>query len=148
MPGGNEWEETMSTTGECLCGGVRFQVASVLAIGMCHCSRCRKAYGAPFAIEAVVPTKDFRLISGADLITFDPSGDAHRAFCKTCGSRAPFQAMDGEVTLVPAGLFDDDPKVKPTFHMFVGSKAPWWDITDDLPQHEEWLPGFGPAGEK
>jgi hypothetical protein len=28
--------------------------------------------------------------------------------------------------------------------MFAGSKAPWWEITDDLPQFEEWVPGCGP----
>jgi hypothetical protein len=28
--------------------------------------------------------------------------------------------------------------------MFVGSKAPWWSITDDAPQFEECVPGFGP----
>ncbi|MEE8165137.1 MAG: GFA family protein, partial [Myxococcota bacterium] len=42
------------------------------------------------------------------------------------------------------GLFDDDPGVKPALHMFVGSKAPWWEIGDDLPQFEEWVPGYGP----
>ena len=28
-------------------------------------------------------------------------------------------------------------------HMFVGSKADWYTITDDLPQHEEYPPEFG-----
>ncbi len=42
------------------------------------------------------------------------------------------------------GLLDDDPQVRPALHIFVGSKAPWWSITDDAPQFEEWVPGFGP----
>ena len=25
----------------------------------------------------------------------------------------------------------------PTAHMFVGSKAPWYEIHDDLPQYDE-----------
>jgi hypothetical protein len=29
--------------------------------------------------------------------------------------------------------------------MFVGSKAPWWEITDHLPQFEKWVPGFDPT---
>ena len=138
----------MAITGECLCGGIQFEVESVPMIGLCHCSRCRKAYGGPFAIEAVIPSSDFRLTSGADLVRTDQSsGDAHRAFCRVCGSRAPFSALDGKVQLVPAGLFIDDPGVKPSFHLFVGSKAPWWDITDDLPQYEEWIPGYGSSDE-
>ena len=28
--------------------------------------------------------------------------------------------------------------------MFVGSKAAWWEITDDLPQFEKWVPGDAP----
>jgi hypothetical protein len=31
-----------------------------------------------------------------------------------------------------------NPQVKATRHIFVGSKAPWFDITDDLPQHQEY----------
>ena len=29
----------------------------------------------------------------------------------------------------------DDPSIRPTAHIFVGSKAPWFVITDDLPQY-------------
>jgi hypothetical protein len=32
------------------------------------------------------------------------------------------------------GTLDDDPAVKPQFHVYVGSKAPWYDIIDSLPQ--------------
>ena len=30
----------------------------------------------------------------------------------------------------------DAPTLFPTAHIHVGSKAPWFSITDDLPQHE------------
>jgi len=40
----------------------------------------------------------------------------------------------------PLGTLDTDPGVKATRHVFVGSKAPWHDITDDLPQYEELPP--------
>jgi hypothetical protein len=55
------------------------------------------------------------------------------------------QSGDGKLYFIPPGLLDDDPGVKPALHMFVGSKAPWWEITDDLPQFEEWVPGYGPG---
>jgi hypothetical protein len=45
---------------------------------------------------------------------------------------------------VPAGLLDDDPGVRPRLHVFVGSKAPWWEINDDLPQYAKWVPGYEP----
>jgi hypothetical protein len=30
--------------------------------------------------------------------------------------------------------------VKPAMHVFVGSKAPWFEITDALPRHQEFPP--------
>jgi hypothetical protein len=39
------------------------------------------------------------------------------------------------------GAFDDDPGIRPQFHTYVDSRAPWDTITDDLPQHgEAWNP--------
>jgi hypothetical protein len=40
---------------------------------------------------------------------------------------------------LPLGTLDDDPGVRPSAHVWVSSKAPWWEITDDLPQHAEGL---------
>jgi len=38
------------------------------------------------------------------------------------------------------GSLDDDPGVRPLCHIFVDSKAPWYEITDNLPQHRK-FPG-------
>jgi hypothetical protein len=40
-----------------------------------------------------------------------------------------------DVVDVVLGVLDDDPGVRPACHIFVGSKAPWYEITDNLPQH-------------
>ena len=32
----------------------------------------------------------------------------------------------------------DPPSIRPDHHIFVGSKAPWYEITDDLPQFQEY----------
>jgi hypothetical protein len=131
--------------GKCLCGGVRFELKQVRLIVLCHCSMCRKANGAPFESGAAIPAADFELTAGEDLVQlYESSPGNHRAFCRVCGSRTPNRSPDGESYFVPAGLLDDDPGVKPALHMFVGSKAPWWDITDDLPQFEGWVPGYAP----
>lgn len=42
-----------------------------------------------------------------------------------------------EVYGFPLGTLDSDPGVRPQKHVFVDSKAPWYEITDDLPQHRE-----------
>lgn len=135
--------------GSCLCKGVQFEATEVRLIVLCHCSMCRKANGAAFESGAAVPSADFKLTKGEDLIqTYESSPRNRRAFCRVCGSRAPSSSADGKLYHVPAGLLDDDPGVKPALHMFVGSKAPWWEITDDLPQFEKWVPGYGPDDSK
>ena len=35
------------------------------------------------------------------------------------------------------GRWSIAPTIRPTRHIYVGSKAPWFEITDDLPQHDE-----------
>jgi hypothetical protein len=34
------------------------------------------------------------------------------------------------------GTLLDDPSIRPSAHIFVGSRAPWFSITDDLPQYQ------------
>ena len=38
------------------------------------------------------------------------------------------------------GSLDGDPGIRPAYHIFAGSKAPWHEITDSLPQHQEYPP--------
>jgi hypothetical protein len=44
---------------------------------------------------------------------------------------------EGQYVHVAMGTLIDAPSIRPTAHIFVGSKAPWYTITDDLPQHDE-----------
>jgi hypothetical protein len=39
---------------------------------------------------------------------------------------------------VAMGSLIDPPSIRPDHHIFVGSKAPWYEITDDLPQFQEY----------
>jgi len=55
-----------------------------------------------------------------------------------CGSLLYWTARDGTYVRVRYGSLVDEPALKPTAHMFVGSKAPWHEILDDLPQHDEY----------
>jgi len=43
------------------------------------------------------------------------------------------------------GVLDDDPGVRPVMHIFTGSKAPWYEIEDGLPQHGAWHWSEAPA---
>ncbi len=126
--------------GSCLCGGVAFVVeGEPLRAYHCHCSRCRKARAAAFASNLFTRFDDTRIVQGEDLLASYKVPDARyftSAFCRRCGSKGPRFDRERGLAVVPMGAMDDDPGIRPGRHIFVGSKAPWWDITDDLPRDE------------
>ena len=63
-----------------------------------------------------------------------------QVFCRTCGSPIPRVDTSRDLAIVPAASLDDDPGTRPQAHIFVGSKAPWDVITDDVPQYDEYPP--------
>ena len=131
--------------GSCLCGAVRFEIDKVLSLTHCHCVNCRKLTGAAFASYAHVAADKFRFTSGEDmLVQYEFSPGSFRNRCKVCGCLAPGKASYLKTVSVPAGLLDDDPGVRPLLHVFTSSRAPWWTIADELPQHEKWVPGYEP----
>jgi hypothetical protein len=100
---------------------------------------CRKAHGAAFRSRARVNSRDFKWVQGEERITwYQSSPGTYRGFCSVCGS-ALLTRFERDSTYfgLPLGALDTDPKVKPKLHVFVGSKAPWYDIVDDLPQFDE-----------
>ena len=126
--------------GSCLCGSVRYEVLGKLPrIVHCHCRMCRKAHGAAFGSYSEVRAEDFRIVSGEDDIeAYESSAGVRRTFCRKCGSTLQFlTAKRPAMVDLAVGTLDDDPGVKPAHHIFVGSKAPWFDITDGLPQYTE-----------
>jgi len=137
------------TGGSCLCASVRWAVDGAFRrMTHCHCSMCRKAHGAAFATYAECAAADFRWLAGEEAIARYPSSPgAWRTFCGRCGSVVP--SGEDEAMDVPAGCLDDDPGIRPSAHIFVGSKAPWHVIADDLPRHETWdSEGAGPIVER
>jgi hypothetical protein len=92
-----------------------------------------------------VEVDKFRFLAGEDMtVRYESAPGSFRYRCKICGCLTPGKASYLQTVSIPAGLFDDDPKVRPRLHVFTSSRAPWWTIQDDLPQHEKWVPGYGP----
>ena len=56
--------------------------------------------------------------------------------CARCGSLLYSVVRDGAVVHVTLGTLIDAPGLRPSAHIFVASKAPWFTITDDLPQYD------------
>jgi hypothetical protein len=128
--------------GKCLCGAVRYAVEEpFLYAGYCHCSRCRAGSGSAFSAFAGIEKEKLRVTAGGDRIAlFEINPDNVASFCRLCSS-SPFALVrDGQFYHVALGTLVDDPGIRPTFHIFVGSKAPWHEITDALPQYAELPP--------
>jgi hypothetical protein len=124
--------------GSCLCGAVHYAVADAfLYAANCHCSLCRRATGAAFKPFAGIERDKLRITEGFDDLMLFGDDSAHDAHCRRCGSLLFSVVRDGAFVHVAMGTLVDDPTIRPSAHIFVGSKAPWFTIADDLPQYEE-----------
>jgi len=133
------------TTGSCLCGAVRYEIDGPFsAMVNCHCSMCRKEHGTEFATFAVAPAEGFRWLAGEDRVAnYASSPQGGRSFCRSCGSALPSVIPGMQVVVAPAGNLEGDPGLSPQMHIFVGSRLPGYEITDDLPQYQEAPPEWG-----
>jgi len=126
--------------GSCLCGGIQYEIDADLGpVTNCHCGQCRKASGAAFASNASVPTAAFRFVSGAELLKeWESSPGKQRCFCGRCGSPILKRNDDHPETVrLRLGTLDNDPHIKPSRNIYIGSKAPWFEITDSLPRFKQ-----------
>jgi hypothetical protein len=124
--------------GKCECGTVQYRVADeFLYASNCHCSRCRAATGSAFKPFAGIEREKLELVSGGGALLINGEETLNDTRCANCGSLLYSVVREGEYVHVALGSLVDEPSMRPTKHIFVGSKAPWFEITDDLPQFEE-----------
>lgn len=132
----------MAIRGSCLCGGITFEIDRASGpVEYCHCNRCRKVSGSSSLLTVVVATKDYRFLTGRELVkTYaapilyaPPAYQSY--FCSTCGSQVPPPSPEGEFFEIAAGLFDDDFGLRPDKHIFVDFMPPWDDLHQELPAY-------------
>ena len=125
--------------GQCLCGSVQYAVRGQFEYALnCHCSQCRRATGSAFKPLAGIRRSNVSLSSGGDwLLIYGDEQAAHDVHCRNCGSLVYSIVRGGEYVHVAMGTLLDDPGISPSMHIFVDFKAPWYEITDGLPQHSE-----------
>ena len=125
-------------SGQCFCGAVHYAVADAFRYAAnCHCSNCRRTTGSAFKPFAGIARDKLRVTKGADNLMVYGEENGNDTHCKTCGSLLYSVVRAGAFVHVAMGTLTDDPAIRPSAHIFVGSKAPWFTISDDLPQHEE-----------
>lgn len=123
--------------GKCECGAVRYAVSdSFLYASNCHCSNCRAGTGSAFKPFAGIEREKLSITEGGDKLLVFGDADENHTRCGTCGSLLFSVVRNGEYVHVALGSLVDASSIRPTKHIFVGSKAEWFEITDDLPQHD------------
>jgi hypothetical protein len=133
-----EADPKRTLTGQCLCGTVQYVVQDEFRYALnCHCSNCRRATGSAFKPFAGIERGKLDVTHGEDCLLIFGEKSAHDAHCGKCGSLLYSVVREGAFVHVTLGTLADVPTIRPSAHIFVGSKAPWFTITDDLPQHAE-----------
>ena len=126
--------------GRCACRAVGYEVADEFAVAFnCHCSNCRAMTGSAFLPWGEIESDKVRVTKGADSLLIDGDVEGARVVrCAECWSLIYWTVHhhDRWWIRVPYGSLIDKPTLTPTAHIFVGSKASWYEILDDLPQHD------------
>jgi len=133
--------------GSCLCGAVVFELEEPLSdIELCHCRKCRKAYGAPFAATLYCKKECFRWTRGEGGVrTYDapvehaPPAYRH-SFCATCGSPLPRVWDQLPFVEVPASSLDAAVASRPAYQMFGVQRLEWIGETNGLRAFERAAP--------
>lgn len=133
-----------SLSGRCLCGGVEFSIVAdePERADACHCTQCRRWSGHYWAsVNGSIGSLSFS--KGEDRLKWYRASDsARRGFCGECGSSL-FWHADGlekhkDRVAVALGALDEPTGLKLGVHIFVADKGDYYDISDGLPQKEQY----------
>lgn len=158
-PGREEHGPSITVTGGCQCGAVRYEALIDLAgsdepegfagVHFCHCTMCRRATGSPFGTWLPASRAGFIWTKGAPKV-YRSSHFLERLFCADCGTPLGSRYVEGltgwpyaHLVGILVGTLDDPELVRPAFHFGIESRISWIHISEELPQQRtDQLPGF------
>lgn len=124
--------------GKCECGAVRYRVPDAFEYALnCHCVNCRAATGSAFKAMAGIKREQLEITDGRETVLIVGEENENHTRCASCGSLLFSVVREGAYVHVALGSLLDAPSIRPTKHIWVSQKAPWYEITDDLPQFDE-----------
>jgi hypothetical protein len=125
--------------GRCSCGEVCFTLENTLDYAFyCHCSRCRIRTGSAFAAIGGASIDKLRVTTGnKHLLIEGECSDGYGARCSRCYTFLFAAVRSRQYVHVSLGVLAGTPGRLPDHHIYVGSKAPWYQISDAFPQYDE-----------
>ena len=130
--------------GGCACGTLRYRLHALpMFVHCCHCTRCQRETGGPFAHHAMVEFTQMSVLGGEVQFVKVPtdSGNTHWvARCPLCltalwnehGSR------NAVTRYVRVGTLDEPARFPPQAHIYVQSRQPWFVIPPDMPAFDQY----------
>ena len=117
--------------GGCFCGAVRYELKGPpTRVTYCHCSKCRKWHGHVGAYSAV-DRAAFALLEQRGLKWHAVSPEVLRGFCLECGSCLFFDTLADPKMAFCAGTLDEPTGLQSKAHIYVGSCADYYQVSQD-----------------
>lgn len=137
---------TDAPTGGCLCGAVRYRLASLPGPAhTCHCTMCQKSGGTPFQVLSRIRASDLIWTDGQP-VAKQTSAHAERLFCGACGSPLAFTFIGDEHLGLHVSGLDDPDAIELVSHDCTETMLPWVRFADALPLNRlEDSPDFAEA---
>ncbi len=138
-------EERAACSGGCLCGAVRYEVKGQLGdVINCHCSKCRRFHGHSAAYTSSL-REELVMEEEGGLKWFrsmtDETPGVRRGFCGECGASMFWDAPGEDRMYISAGSVDKPTGLKTVVHIWVSQAGDYYEITDDLERHSDFLSG-------
>ncbi len=132
----HSWDRpTMTRTGGCLCGSIRYAVRGrPNNVTNCHCRMCQRAVGAAFVTWAEFPAAAVDWTRGPPRWRRS-SEIGERGFCPECGTSLSFRYVGGDAVDVAVATLDDPAALPPEDELWTGSRIDWVSADGRLPQH-------------
>jgi hypothetical protein len=134
----NPWRRSMTLTGGCQCGAVRYEVsAEPLQVYVCHCRECRRQSASAFGISVIVPAAAFALTQGRVKTWSRPTdsgGTLECMFCIECGTRIRHFDPRQDTVSIKGGSLDDPVDITSSRHIWTTRKLPGVIIPDGAMQ--------------
>ncbi len=122
-----------ATSGQCLCGAVRFQAKPAgNAVSICHCGMCRRQMAGPFfAIEC---GDTFKAEDSPNLGVYSASDYGERIFCKQCGTVIAWRTKDGKFSEVSVNALDGLEDLRLKQEIFIEDKPDYYSFAEKTKQ--------------
>jgi len=126
-------------SGGCDCQHIRYQLESrPLFVHCCHCRWCQRETGASFALNAMIETNRFTLLSDDPEIVNTPSASGTGqliARCPDCRIAvwSHYSGAGKSICFVRVGTLDEPDHLPPDIHIFTASRQPWVILPADTP---------------